>query len=193
MSEQKKFGVVATKNNGMALQSNNHKSKKLYVKLAGVGFLIFIVLVSVITSALYLKHKHNSSSGSLPKQAVTSKPKTVIGLLLTGDDSGAQKMLDTQIAAATTKSQKGGLYLQKAGIAYDAKEYENGLQFAQQAESLNPTAGSAGLIGNTASALGDKTLAVQYYKLQLQRMQPVVNQDDANRVQAKINALQSNI
>ena len=193
MSEHKQKGLVA-KHDGMKVTTQRRVVNKMTYKWCG-GLMAAISIVIVIGLLLHDAGKNsankpvNANKVSQNSTAVPTPQQQALSAVLTGNYTQAYAILDSVIAKTTSKPALANLYIQKAGIASQANDYTNSLAFAQKAESLAPSAESAGLEGDAALASGNKTLALQYYKLQLKRMQPVINQDANNRVQAKITAL----
>jgi basic membrane lipoprotein Med (substrate-binding protein (PBP1-ABC) superfamily) len=83
----------------------------------------------------------------------------------------AQEQVDKEISASNDNADKSYLYIMKAGLeAYKSEfDFEAVLGYAQQAEDLNPTIETAITIADTAYHLGQKELALKYYRLYLER------------------------
>jgi hypothetical protein len=113
-------------------------------------------------------------------------------LEFSGHYADAQKLLDNSIAQTTNKQQLAALYLLKASYAYYANHIADGLQYAQKSESISPSAGSARFIAMSAQQLGDKTMAIKYYQLLLNREDNVgpAPSGDAAGIEAEIKELE---
>ena len=103
-----------------------------------------------------------------------------------GKPDQAQAVLDAAIAKTNNKIDKGSLYQTKAKL--ELNDQQKALQYAQEAENINPTSTTAALIAASAVALGQKELAIKYYQLELDRLTPAekaafgptISQDIAN-------------
>lgn len=178
------------------------KSHRKFPKAWGVALAGVLLVGVVVVGSIWLVHRHHnnvSSNKSAPtlnintvdkNQSITNQAQ---GLALNGKVGDAQKLLDNSIAGTSDKATQGQLYEDKAQIAYSANDFTDGLQYAQKAESLHATANSASLIAQNAEALGNKSLALKYYKLELSRLsKPLTPSDKANQaaLQAKITSLE---
>lgn len=81
-----------------------------------------------------------------------------------------QKYLDSQLSVATDSAHKSDIYINKASLALNHKDYAHALKYAQQAETLHPTIGSAVLIAQSSELSGNKTTAIKYYTIAINRM-----------------------
>lgn len=205
MSEHKQVRVVASTNRGIVVGDGKRHRWRLHVRLWAIILLVVAIVAAVSGGmwAYYNDHHRKTTSSSNNMTAsqglsvnTVAKDQSIthqaLGLALNGQVSAAQQLLSNAIAQTTSAMQKGLLYEQKANIAYGAGSYSQSLQYAQRAESLSPTADSANWIATDAMTLGQKPLALKYYKLELQRMgstSGVVQGGDSAEIEANIQAL----
>lgn len=81
-----------------------------------------------------------------------------------GDYQGSQALLDSELLAqASTTDEKQQVYIQKAVLAMNNKNYDEAMTYAKEAETIRSDKMSVRLIGQIAEQRGDKSLAVDYY------------------------------
>jgi hypothetical protein len=191
MSVHKKVGIIGSTSKGMAVAEKKMPLRSSHIRLwiiCGTGALLF---VAITIGGVWLIHRHHSA-GQVSSNHTTSQQNThtqALGLVLTGHPAAAQQLLDTQIAQAKSAVGEGQLYEEKASLAYSNSDFTGALQYAQKAESLHQTVNSANLIATSAQALGNNTLALQYYKLELQRGGSAMPPTDKLELQLNIKAL----
>lgn len=187
---------------GIVVHSSRRRRHRSHLKLREGVLLCFVVLIAIGISIyrLHTPHSNEAStttvdvtdSGALTAQTVDKNQSVAhqaLGLALNGQQTAAQQLLSAQIAQTNSMIQKGALYEQKANLANDAGNYTLGLQYARQAEDLNPTVNSANLIALSAQLLGNKALAIKYYELELQRLTPSPVPGEQDQVESSIKAL----
>lgn len=127
-----------------------------------VAAVVIVVAAIVAGGIIYYKRTHPAfdKNQSIYNQAT--------GLYLTGHSANAQRLLSQQIAATGSKVKQAKYWAQKSIIAFMDGDYKDGLSYAEQSNRLNPTADSADLIAKNAERLGEKGLALKYYKIELQ-------------------------
>jgi hypothetical protein len=191
MSEHKKVGIVGSTSKGMATTGKKAPLRFAHFRLwlvCAAGLL----LVAATVCTVWLVHHHDARSTHISTEQVMSPSEVhakASSLFLTGHATAAQQLLDAQIAQAKSSVSEGQLYEQKASLAYSGTDFTEALQFAQRAEHLNPTVNSANLIATSAQALGNNALALQYYKLELQRGGNSMLSTDKLELQLNIKAL----
>lgn len=168
--------VVASRQAG-----HKHGAKWLIVLAA---LLVLVILAG--TYAYFASHHSAPKHVNPPKTAYDKADEAA----LSGKSSQAQTILDAQLKTATTPTQKGAIYEQKASIAITTNDYASGLKFAQQAETLYPTRNSAYLIAESAELSGDKTTAIKYYQIVITRTDPHIDDYTIPQLQNKIKQLQ---
>lgn len=123
----------------------------------------------------------------IPASAGTQKIEAEAEILWSENDvAGAQSLLNKAVASTNNKVDKGSLYETKARYAANSAD---ALVFAKQAEASNPTVGSASLVAENAGEVGDKQLAIEYYKKQITRVDPSIAQAVVPTLQKKITDL----
>jgi tetratricopeptide (TPR) repeat protein len=140
------------------------------------GAVAVAVLVVAGLGAYLLTHQTNPDAANLTKNPPETKAQVISDqvqdLKGTGKYDDAQKLLDGQLAAAQSAAEKSDLYVQKSSVANNAGDFTTALDYAQQAEKLQPTSSSAYMIAIAAEGLGNKSLAVTYYQKTLDRLTP---------------------
>ncbi|HUB94069.1 MAG TPA: hypothetical protein VMB52_06215 [Verrucomicrobiae bacterium] len=196
MSEHKRANVASTA--GVGLSINSGSKSKLRIRVLSLMLVVLLVLFGA--GWLTDKYIRRTSPTTKSSSKVTFNSALLgtnggihaqaTGMATSGNTAGAQQLLSQALSQTTDKAQQAVLYEEKAGVAYNAGDYSQCLQYAQQAESLNPTANSANWIAQSAEALGNKQLALTYYRLELQRLKPPYGPGDQATLQAKIQELE---
>jgi len=188
MGEQDKQGKMPATTESVVV--SRVPRSRLHTKLWIIGVICFVILSAVVTAGVALyQSRHSAQSPSEASKVTVSQQAT--GLYLSGDYKQAQQVLSQAISQTGDKTEQGKLYEQKANLAYTNGDYANGLQFAQLAEQLNPTANSANWIAQNAEKVGKKPLALKYYQLELQRIGKPVTPSGNAGLKAKIAELQA--
>lgn len=112
-----------------------------------------------------------------------------------GPEAG-QQVLDTKLETQQDASERASIYMQKAILAESPQggtDRTAAITYAYQAEAEQPTYGSALYVAELEYYYGNKTNALKYYKLYLERVTPEatdLNPGDKEMVQAKIAELE---
>ncbi len=168
-----------------AMVTSGHKrsgKNKARAKLLVAAIAALVILCALAAGGVFIfKRLHKApqpTTGSTSQRltaATVSKDQSVenqaMALSADGNGTDAQKLLDQALAKTSDKTKQAQLYLDKSSVAINVNQGQQALQYAQKAESLNPTRNSAQMIAETAENLGDKATALKYYKLELQRLQ----------------------
>jgi tetratricopeptide (TPR) repeat protein len=88
-----------------------------------------------------------------------------------GDYAGAQQSIDKNVAKTSDKNEKLYGYMTQATLAMNSGKYDEARQYALKAEQAKPTDGTAELLGDVATAQGDKQAAQKYYQQALERLE----------------------
>lgn len=104
----------------------------------------------------------------------------------TGREAAAQAILDAAIAKTTGSVDLTSLYLTKSQCTADIAK---ALQFARKAESLGPSAATAGAVGDAAVAAGDRQLAITSFQAQIIRLDPSIRDSVESAIEQKITEL----
>jgi len=89
-----------------------------------------------------------------------------------GPEAG-QGVLDTALTTAGSDAEKAVIYQQKSSLASSGSQQpdtESAIEYAYEAEKLNPTYGSAILIATLEDRNNNSVDAIKYYKLYLERL-----------------------
>jgi hypothetical protein len=204
MKTQKRARVISSANTGIVVSDGMRRGFRFDYKMWGIGLLVLGVIGMAVAVVTHLDADHRKSTTEDPVhnkagladaspakgQSASSQAQS---FELNGHQSAAQQLLDTAISHATNTKQEGALYEEKANLAYGAGEYTQSIQYAQKAENLSPTVNRANWIASNAQVLGQNSLAVKYYKLELQRLgkspDSQVQGGDTADIDAKIQAL----
>ncbi len=185
---------------GSTMREDNLKTPKSlfnHIKHANIKILIIItiMLVSVLLGLFLSKESAKKSTPRLlPPASPTAQDRiynTANQLSLSGKPEQAQQSLDTQIKQAKDVKDEGILYEFKASVALNNSDFKTALEYAQKAESLSPTRNSASLIANSAELLGNKPLAIQYYKILITRTNPKTDDYTIPGLEQKIKSLEA--
>ncbi|QQS20346.1 hypothetical protein IPL85_02775 [Candidatus Saccharibacteria bacterium] len=173
----------STQSDESAVVIDTHTAKR---KLRGKKRPLFVIACFIVVAAIAVggyfllgRQKTGDDKKNKPLISANTVRETTGGthevqdraedLWLAGKNAEAQKLLDDAIAKSTDKVAKGSLYEMKAKLAVDSK---TALEYAEKAESIQPTAGSARLAAQHAETLGNKVLASSYYEKLLNRLSP---------------------
>ena len=186
--------MAVSADEGMRTRGRKYSGKnRARAKLLGAGIAVLILLAVVVAAVVWLvSARSHSAQPDKNSPAVAVDPKQpaqtqAVSLEVRGEESEALKVLDQTIAKTTSKTDLAPLYVQRASIEYDAKQYSAALKDAKTAEADSPSAGSSRLIAECSEALGDKATALKYYKLTLSRTPSYAGGNDV--LQQKITEL----
>jgi tetratricopeptide (TPR) repeat protein len=146
------------------------KRKRIVISAAATFVIAMLILCSIVYRATYRSAMPISGPGQPLKQQ-SSPSNQASSLALIGKSDEAQKLLDKQTSVGTRQDQ-ANIYTQKSQLSIQSKNYATALSYAKKAETLDPTASSAQAIAVSAEASGDKALALEYYKKELDRVGP---------------------
>lgn len=95
----------------------------------------------------------------------------VVSILQSKGQEASQQKLDEALTTTTNSSDKSYIYALKISVASAATEpdYQTILEYAYLAEKLNPTFETALNIAETENQMANKTNAIMYYKIYLDR------------------------
>lgn len=161
-----------------------------------IAAVIIIVLLALWGGFAIWNHQtatHLSKLQSAAKaQAAHPKPTVATQATTLANTAGYQSGLsyiDSEIAKTTDKKIQGSLYEDKSSLAINDNDYAAALEYAQTAESLNPTANTAQLIAQAAEVLGNKQLAIEYYQKEISRLPANLDDYTIPGIQARIKQL----
>ena len=85
------------------------------------------------------------------------------------------------------------VYISKASVYMNAKQYQQALDMAQQAEGLDPTSVSSAYIARANAELGNKADAIKYYQLTIDRIKAFKyhNQTDIDYYQDQLDKVKA--
>ena len=160
-------------------------------KIVLIAIAAFVVSMLILGFVVYRASYKASAPGVITADARVKQVQATqraSNLSLRGKSSEAQTLLDKQINVGSPEDQSN-IYAQKAMLAVQAKDYVSALKFAKKAESLKQTAYSAQAVAMSAEGSGDKALALEYYKKQLNRVGFSHVANGNADIEAKIKAL----
>ncbi|HVS58327.1 MAG TPA: hypothetical protein VHD60_01160 [Candidatus Saccharimonadales bacterium] len=128
---------------------------------------VLILVVGAAGVGVWYWATHGSKPRAVSQEVAFNEALTEVNK--SGYQQG-QKYLDSQLSVAISAAQKSDVYINKASLALNNKDYANALKYARQAETLHSTIGSAVLIAQSAELSGDKTTAIKYYTTANNRM-----------------------
>lgn len=151
------------------------KSKKrLFIILGAVGLLIVAGLL--LYFFVFAKQGNSDSTDGAdspfkPSQSQSAIREEVSSSLRTDDSATVNQKLDQKLTQNVSKEDKSYLYTVKGSLALSSgtPNYDAALDSYYKAEEVAPTYETALNIADTAFRKGDKTAAIQYYKLYLSR------------------------
>lgn len=91
----------------------------------------------------------------------------------TGGEAAGQAVLDKALQSATTNESKSVIYAQKSSLASSSvvgSNYATAIEYAKQADQLDPTNESAAVLAALEQAAGSKSDAISYYQTALKRI-----------------------
>lgn len=163
------------------------------VLLVGLVGLVIVGTGVIIYAYSKVTKQDDTPKGGASGQNYTPDPATIAQEeALLGNYDVAQQTLDDELKKSDTDAAKAEVYNEKSVTAYNENKFKEALGFAQQSEELNATQSSAYLIAIAAEGLGDKKLALEYYKKALERVRPADRSrspDIAEGYEAKIKEL----
>lgn len=129
--------------------------------------LIVAVAVACGAGAVYLYSNRDKNYGgfrSSEEQKVFQTTQDLDKKAFEGNNSEALKGYDSAINETDDSNSKRNLLLSKAAAAMAAKQYDDALRAAQQADTIKSDHNSLGFIATIYDQMGDKAKAIDYYK-----------------------------
>lgn len=157
--------------------ANNPKGKKFHDGIAAAGLwfggviIIAVLVLSAVGFLWWRSERASQETSSSPERPLTTYEKADI-VAANGNYDEAQRLLETELNTKSTTADQVTVYLDMSSLALNSNKLDESLAFAQKAEQLSPSRISASMIAQIAEAKGDKVLALQYYKLVLERFTP---------------------
>ncbi len=174
------------------------------VVLVAVG--VFIAFRPAINS--FIEDTFAGNTDPIPGTPVQGTPissksqklyNSAVDAAVSGGPEAGQKVLDDELAKVTDKSDKANIYAQKATLASSPEGGSNtdqALDFAYEAETQSPDYGTALLIAEMEYYTGDKSIALTYYKLYLERLTPEaieLNPGDKEAYEQRVQELEQSL
>lgn len=163
-----------------------------------------LIIVGVVTAVLlaggagylvwWLQHKDDAKT-NYPASVDAGQPTNVSEaqkLAMTGDVAGSEKKLQEALDNPSTPTdEKYELYVQQGVNLSNQKRYQQALDKFKEAEAIKQTFTVSHLIGEQAEALGNKALAIEYYKKALTQLDPnaIGYRSDKRVYEAKVKEL----
>jgi tetratricopeptide (TPR) repeat protein len=150
---------------GEVKQLPKRLNKRKNLLLLGIGAVIVIcglILVIANLSDRSATKKIDKSVSETAQDAYSSANK--------GDYVGAQQALDAKLANSSSNADKAQIYITQYTLALDAKKYDEAKDYADKAESVQPTDATAVLLGDIALQNKDTAEARKYYELAISRL-----------------------
>lgn len=154
------------------LKPTSHKGKKALI----MAMAVVAVIVSGLGTWWLLKTVIQEDSPdtsdntiSIPEPTATDNANTQAR---TGDLDGAYVSMDKAITDQSSSDKKQELTLQKALIAYNAKDYKSALNFAMDAEKIKEGLTVSQVMAMAAGKLGNTSLAIQYWQKAITQLNP---------------------
>jgi tetratricopeptide (TPR) repeat protein len=149
-----------------------------------LGVIVVIVIGASIAAAIILSQQQNKSSsnngdngGSNGGSAVPFQKKqsektadAADKAAYEGDVEGGVKQLDEAIASTSDNEDLYIFYSRKATLLLNNNMLAEALDAAQKAYDLRKSSDSAALVGQIARQQGNNTLAIEYYKKAIERL-----------------------
>ncbi len=135
-------------------------------RLVWLGVVVFVLAGGAGIGASILLHRSPK-----PQSSPAATVQQAQNLALDGNYAKATQQLQRELKdSKLTKSQKYALLFQQ-GITYEnQKKYSEALAAYTQADGLKPTEATAAAVARTAAEMGNKTLAIAYYKKAIARI-----------------------
>lgn len=172
------------------------KSLPKWLKQVVTAVGCLIIIVAVVWGVWYKTGQHKASAptnSSGPKVDVASlTPEQQYNYLARqGNYDGAEKVLDSQYSKANDTQSKTSTKVLQAYVAIQFKEYNDALNYANEAMSLNNNSPDAYLVlGEVYSGMGQKDKAKSYIEQAIAHLDkslpqyPLVLQDYQKKLQA---------
>lgn len=173
-----------------------HKKKLAKKKVFIIAGVVVSLLLAVGAGALvwWLQHKDDVKNNNPPSVniGVPTNVSEAQKLAMTGDIAGSEKKLQEAIDnPATPSDEKYELYVQQGVNLSNQKKYQQALDKLKEAEAIKQTFTVSHLIAEQAEALGNKALAIEYYKKTLTQLDPnaIGYRSDKRVFEAKVKEL----
>lgn len=155
-----------------------HKGRKLtkeqFIVVSGI-VVILLIAVSIGTAVLWKMKGLDSSTDnpSVQKNPVENQP-SALKVNRQVEDARAEE-LKGLIGSETDKQKKATYLNELLLIHYNRDEFDEALQLATEAEGVNPTALSAGALGDIYYEKKEYDLAVKHYSIAMSRTEKPAN------------------
>lgn len=176
-------GAPEPSREGQIIVSDNKRSWRSYFRAPRTkrGQIITLIIVAVLvfagTSAGLYYMQSEKQTQTPEEQTVPARdpnrPLTpyeeASSLAYSGKYDEAMEGLDKKIESADDDTEKYNLLLAKSDVARENEKYQQALQYAREADGLNPTRQSAILVAIAAEELSDTETALEFYKKVVER------------------------
>lgn len=150
----------------------HHFTQRERLGMLFLGALVILVIISVGT--VMIVHKTDKTPAKQAVKLTTDPYSLALYDASHNDQNAAQKVLDTQLASATTPSQKVEIYDQKMTAALNAKQNDAAISYGEAANKLLATSDTAELMYSAYLAESNVTQA----KVWLQKAIDLLNKTD---------------
>lgn len=92
------------------------------------------------------------------------------------DFDKGQALLMDKLDKSTTDARRAEVYAQLSNLALNNGRYDVAHEYAVSSDKLDPTEWAAFQVATTADSLGQRDLAVKYYKIAIERAEKIVEE-----------------
>lgn len=85
--------------------------------------------------------------------------------------------LEDRLDNSTTDARRAEVYAQMSSLALNNGHYDVAHEYAIQSDKLDPTEWSAHRVASTADRLGQRDLAIEYYRIAITRAETMISQN----------------
>lgn len=177
-------------------QPGKYSLRKIFRKKYTI--IIFVIVMTVMLVSAYFMFKDQIFDSSSKKKN-TNTSASAQGAYIEADTAASkggygegQKLLDDALKNCKTDTERSGVYTQKATLALNNSKANQAVEFATEAEKYNPTRLTASTLALAAEIAGDKSTALKYYKLVVERItekEREISPDDYSYYQSKVEEL----
>jgi tetratricopeptide (TPR) repeat protein len=151
---------------------------------------VVVVIVALVVTLLPNDKKQSANSSKSTRTTATEADKAVLNAIAqshAGNDDAATLTLQNSLKRAKTPADKQVIILRLCSMAYDKGDYKDALEYARQADAIDPTAASSYAIAQAAEGLGDKATAVKYYKIEIGQLEKDTATYDMDKAEVESN------
>lgn len=124
---------------------------------------IFLLSSAIAITFLYIELNLKKTISNPVKLTFDQKLYRGLQVSMSSGPDAAIKEYDTYLSSTTDPKETATLYLSKAGIYFDEKQYDKALEFVNKADSIESTENTSHFLARIYTKMGNNQKAIDYY------------------------------